>query len=271
MNEKLPLKAYGVMEQNACESSIDQAVEQLSILGYAIVDSGYSLNELKILSNTFDSTYSSYLDKYGVDKLKEIDEIYTIRALLTNSSDSFLRLAMNQNVIDIVKSSIIGRFILNQQNGIINPVNEKYNQGVWHRDLPYQHFVSSRSIAINALFCLDDFTLENGATYVLPASHKMEAFPSESYIKKNAIQVEAKAGSFILLDCMLYHAGGFNKSLFPRRAVNHIFNIPYFKQQINIPANMADADLTINEKDILGFNSQEPHSILDYLLKRDSK
>jgi hypothetical protein len=33
---------------------------------------------------------------------------------------------------------IQGTFILNQQNGIINPAKEADNQAAWHRDLPYQ-------------------------------------------------------------------------------------------------------------------------------------
>ena len=39
-----------------------------------------------------------------------------------------------------------------------------HHQSAFHRDLPYQHFTSSRPIAINALFCADEFTNENGAT-----------------------------------------------------------------------------------------------------------
>ncbi len=159
-------------------------------------------------------------------------------------------------------------YILNQQNGVINPPQETYNQGAWHRDLPYQHFITSKPLAINALFCVDDFTFENGATFVLPASHKSENFPSSDYIQRNAIQVEAKAGSFIVLDCMLFHSGGFNKTCFERRAVNHVYNIPFFKQQINIPMNMEDTHLSAEERDILGFSYVEPGSISDYLSKR---
>lgn len=109
---------------------------------------------------------------------------------------------------------------------------------------------------------------ENGATFVLPASHKSEAFPSSIYVERNAVQVEAKAGSFILLDCMMFHAGGFNKTKSVRRAVNHVFNIPYFKQQINISMNMNSSNLSSVERDILGFSYVESTSISNYLLTR---
>ncbi len=111
---------------------------------------------------------------------------------------------------------------------------------------------------------IDDFTRVNGATFVLPASHKSESFPSADYIERNARQIEAKAGSFILLDCMLFHSGGLNTTPNARRAVNHIYNIPYFKQQIHIPANMSDKTLSRADREILGFDYAEPQSVEDY-------
>lgn len=105
----------------------------------------------------------------------------------------------------------------------------------------------------------------------MPASHKTEIFPSHQYIQKNAIQIEAKAGSYIVLDCMLFHTGGFNKTNFERRAVNHVFNVPYFKQQINISMNMDGTKLSAEEKDILGFSYNEPNSILNYFSTRTGK
>ena len=267
----IPEASYGILQQNLSDSAIDEALEQVRNLGYAIADSGYSTTELKSISEEFNRTREYYVKTYGDAKLRSLNEFHTIRSPLTHGGDVFLRLAINKTLLSILKKLIPGKFILNQQNGVINPPQETYNQGAWHRDLPYQHFVSSTPLAINALFCVDDFTLENGATFVLPASHKSEAFPSSSYVRKNAIQVEAKAGSFILLDCMVYHSGGFNKTQSMRRAVNHVFNIPYFKQQINIPMNMKDDNLSSEVRDILGFAYAEPISISDYLSTRTSK
>ncbi len=127
----------------------------------------------------------------------------------------FLELATNSRILEICRSLIAGYAILNQQNGIINPPNGKpYNQGAWHRDLPYQHFVSSRPLAINALFCLDAFTLENGATMVLPASHRMEAFPSDHFVGAQALTVAAPRG-LVHRARLVFHSGGVNAS--PRR------------------------------------------------------
>jgi ectoine hydroxylase-related dioxygenase (phytanoyl-CoA dioxygenase family) len=171
-------------------------------------------------------------------------------------------------VIALLKELIVGKFILNQQNGIINPPGRKYNQGAWHRDLPYQHFLTSTPLAIGALFCVDDFYPDNGATYVLPASHKHEAFPSSTYILKNGVQLSAPAGSFIIVDSMVFHRGGNNLTTQNRRAVNHVYTIPLIKQQIDILAVFDKLDLDDNLKELLGYKYKLPQSIESFLDSR---
>ena len=171
---------------------------------------------------------------------------------------------------DIPSRLISGYAVLNQQNGIINPPNGKqYNQGAWHRDLPYQHFVSSRPLAINALFCLDPFTIENGATMVLPASHRQKAFTSDLLVKTQALPVAAPAGSFIVLDCMVFHSGGVNTTAAPRRAVNHVYTIPLIRQQIDMPSALGDEfTADSNLRRLLGYNVRQPRSVAEYLAGR---
>ena len=267
----IPNRHYGVLERTKSASVLDVVVEQVVSLGYAVLDSEYSPDNIAQISQAFDVAHARYVKVHGEAELKSIDELNTLRALLTWGDPVFARLALNPLLMSALEMLIHGKFMLNQQNGIINPPGAAYNQGAWHRDFPYQHFVSSRPLAINALFCVDDFTLENGATYVLPASHKSGPFASEAFVERNAVQVAAKAGSFILLDCMLFHTGGFNRTNRPRRAVNHVYSIPYFKQQINIPMNLGTADLPNQAKDVFGFSFQEPGSVATYLAQRKGK
>jgi ectoine hydroxylase-related dioxygenase (phytanoyl-CoA dioxygenase family) len=267
----IPEAAYGVLQQDRFESGQDEVAEQVRRLGYAILDSGYTPAQLKEISEAFNHVRERYVHAWGESRLRSLNEYHTIRALLTHGGELFMQLAMNRNLLAVLQQLIVGKFILNQQNGVINPPGETYNQGAWHRDLPYQHYVSSSPLAVNALFCVDDFTFENGSTFVLPASHKATAFPSGNYLRRNAVQVEAKAGQYILLDCMVFHSGGFNRTAKERRAVNHVYNIPYFKQQINLPGNMSVDGLSAEARELLGFNYQEPTSIEQYLASRSKK
>lgn len=266
-----PQADYGILQRNTANSRLEEVVEQVKRLGYAVLDGGYSQQEITEITTEFDRVQAEYISQHGEAKLKKIDEFHTIRSPLANGNKTFLGLVFNPLLQEALCKLIQGSFILNQQNGIVNPPGATYNQASWHRDLPYQHFVSDTPLAINALFCVDDFTLENGATYVLPASHKSAAFPSSPFVKGNALQIEAKAGSYLLLDCMTFHAGGFNTTQRVRRAVNHVFNIPFFKQQINLPANMQSVPLSDAQRRILGFNYNEPRSVADYLATRLAK
>jgi hypothetical protein len=261
----IPVQSYGVLFKDSHGSEFDEVAEQVRRIGYAILDSGYSAEELKQLSETFSLMHANYVQAYGEARLRSANEFHTIRAPLTHGDPVFVRLATNQNLLKVLGKLILGKFILNQQNGVINPPGETYNQGAWHRDLPYQHYISNSPLAVNALFCVDDFTLENGSTFVLPATHKTANYPSDSYIRRNALQVEALAGQYILLDCMLFHSGGFNRTNMERRAVNHVYTIPFFKQQIKLPDLLQHAKLEPYQKELFGFNFQEPTSIDNYL------
>ena len=266
------IRDYGITERITSQTSVETATESLKSLGYAVVDGGYTDKELSGLAKAFDEAREKSEKQYGREFLASIDEENTIRALF-HFDNSFLQLAMNPAISSIANRMLGEYHVLSQQNGIINPPNKKrYNQGAWHRDLPYQHVVFSRPLAINALFCINDFTHENGATLVLPASHKQEAFPSERYLEANQIQVVAPAGSFIVLDCMCYHSGASNSTQLPRRAVNHVYTVPIIRQQIDIPELLGD-DFTDDPelRRFLGYDVQVPRSLDQFYKSRPPK
>lgn len=260
-NKKIPVGSYGIIKDSSDPEDLNYVIEEIRRQGYSIFDPKIKKNDLNLISEHFDLAYSNYVKKWGLRRLNTKDEINTIRALLTYKNSIFIKLATNLKLIKIIKNLIKGKFILNQQNGIINPYGKNFSQSKWHRDLPYQHFISSRPLAISALFCVDNFTENNGATFVLPYSHKFENFPKKKEINEKAIQVTAKSGQFIIFDSMLFHCAGINISSKKRRGINHVYTIPYFKQQINLVNLIKQTKMTSKEKELLGFNNQEPNSI----------
>ena len=266
--KQIPTNSYGILKQDKMLTSVDESAEQVKRLGYTTLDSGLTTHQIKCISDAFNKTLLQYRKKYSDQRLKSKNEYYSIRALLSHDQDIFVKLATNKNLLAILSKLIEGTFILNQQNGIINPPKKDYNQGSWHRDLPYQHFVSTTPLAVNALFCVDDFTFENGSTFIIPGSHKFGNYPSDKFIEKNAIQIEAKPGDFIVLDCMVFHSGGYNSSQKERRAINHVYTIPYFKQQISLPNILEAKKLEPEERDLLGFSFDVPTSVDQFIEDR---
>ena len=74
----------------------------------------------------------------------------------------------------------------------------------------------------------------------------------------------AKAGSVILFDSMVYHKSGFNNTNDTRFGINNMYTLPFIKQQINYPYFLKDKteDDLLNR--LLGFESREFQSVLDF-------
>lgn len=272
-----PVKRYGVKHQTPSGDDVDRAIEQLRLVGYACIDAGYDAQTQAGIANAFAHARDQQEARFGgADGLRALDEHNTIRAPFLYDP-SFLELAQNPKVLRIVETLIggahsTGTYVLNQQNGIINPAGEDYNQAAYHRDLPYQHFTSSRPLAINALYCMDAFTMQNGATLVVPGTHKSEPFPSDDTVRTLAQQIEAPAGNFIVLDCMLYHSGAANRSAADRRAVNHVYTIPMIRQQIDIPAMLGeDQALAEDTRKLLGYGTPQAQSLEAYYAHRRAR
>jgi ectoine hydroxylase-related dioxygenase (phytanoyl-CoA dioxygenase family) len=227
--------AYGVVERGTASTDAARAAERIRLAGYAVVPSGLAAAEVADLGDRLDRVMTRQAEEFGgADRLASIGDALTARCPLLYD-DAFVRLAAHAAVLAICRELLGDYVILMQQNGVINPSGQRHTQLAYHRDLPYQHFVSSRPLAVSALFCIDPFTTETGATTMIPASHRMEQFPSAGVAAELDTAVSADPGSFIVFDSMVFHRAGENRSGRPRRAVNHVFSMPIIAQQISLP------------------------------------
>jgi ectoine hydroxylase-related dioxygenase (phytanoyl-CoA dioxygenase family) len=114
---------------------------------------------------------------------------------------------------------------------------------------------------------LDDFTLENGATWYLAGSHQKPDRPSEDEFFKGARRVLGKAGSVWYFNTRLWHSGGVNETDHWRHAITVNMCRPYMKQRLDIPALLSAVDLTgVSDQALkkLGFHAQTPRSLDEY-------
>ncbi len=262
---------YGVLNQNQSESDLELAIESLQLLGYATLNSNISEIEINRIREASKNLASDYAREYSSFDLRAIGESNNFRAPLLRNR-IFLEIAMNRHLLELISQMIVGKFFLNQQNLVINPPNShNYNQVKFHRDLPYQHYVSSRPLAINALLAVDDFTLENGTTVIVPASHKMAECPSDKLIESVATRLEVKAGNFLILDCMTFHAAGLNKSNAQRIGINHVYTSMMFRPQIDFNVAMENHEkgtLSEGERQVLGVDYPIPGGVEAFLSGR---
>jgi len=254
-------QCHGVREAHRNADGLDAAAEDIRNIGYTVIDSDFSPAELQTIREKADAVYDRQVRECGGEGSLERMHDSSVARCVLSYDDYFVRLAAHEKLLGLVARLLGDNFILLGQNAIINRADRKHDQVTWHRDLTYQHFVCSRPLAISALYCIDEFTDLTGATTVLPASHKEEAFPSRGFVERHQRVVEARAGSIIVFDAMLYHRGGVNKSGRTRLGVNHIFVMPFIKQQIDLPAALGGKfrdDPLLSR--LLGYDSASPAS-----------
>ena len=88
----------------------------------------------------------------------------------------------------------------------------------------------------NSVWLLDDFTLENGATRVVPGSHLWGRLPQESMRSPKAaydgeVVLTAPAGSVILYNAHIWHGGTANRTVRHRRALHAFYVRRDLRQQ----------------------------------------
>lgn len=264
-------KSYGITEKSSIASEADRHAEELLLKGYTIISDLFSSTELENWRQKIDTVYAQQEAEFGRENLAKIQETDMCRAPLLYDFD-FIKVASQPRVIEVVARVLGDWFILNLQNAIINRPDKDHHQQSWHRDLPYQNWVISQPLAVNALFAIDDFTEETGGTFALPFTHKIELFPSQEYVENNQISVTMPAGSVVVFDSMMFHRAGDNKSNIIRRAINNLYTKPIFKQQYDFPRALGERDdLDGFTEKLLGYTSQVPVDDKQWRLNRANK
>jgi ectoine hydroxylase-related dioxygenase (phytanoyl-CoA dioxygenase family) len=231
---------HGVLNRAGDGGAADVHVEELRFEGFTLIPSGLSADELAALRTKLDEVYARQVAELGgEDAMARCSDVDVARAPLVYD-EAFVAVAANPRLLAVVERMLGNNFVLMQQNGLLTrPATDNY-QARWHRDLSYQHWVSSEPLAINALLAVDEFTIESGATCVLPSSHHRPEFPSDDYVRKHERVLAAPPGTFLVLDGMLFHRAGRNVSGRPRRGVNHLIGRPFLGQQFDFAAMLGD-------------------------------
>ncbi|MGK5093305.1 phytanoyl-CoA dioxygenase family protein [Deltaproteobacteria bacterium TL4] len=112
-----------------------------------------------------------------------------------------------------------------------------------------------------ALFCLEDFRKSNGATRVIPGSHRYPAYPENGKQYDEEVVLEAPRGSVIVYNGSLWHGGGQNQEDSTRWSIIYSYARWFIKPSFNFSRNMPQPlydRLTDRQKDILGYRCNPP-------------
>jgi ectoine hydroxylase-related dioxygenase (phytanoyl-CoA dioxygenase family) len=129
-------------------------------------------------------------------------------------------------------------------------------------------------IVANVLWLLDDFTDQNGATRVVPGSHKYMQFAEDGKIYDEEVLITGTQGSAIIFNANLWHGGGPNLDGTSRWALAlgyaRWFIKPAFDYMENTPAHIYN-QLTDQQKDLLGFRCVAPKDEFTRVRRRSAE
>ncbi len=250
-------EAYGITRARINEGHLDRAEEEFNRIGITILPQVINEGQAESLRA---KSQQHILGRNSSDVPK--DEMFSWRAPLLSDGD-FRTLAMNSDILSFVQRILRDQKIqLQLQNVIALEPSTKHSQGRWHRDLPYQHWVCSACLSVSVLVCLSEFNESTGSTRFIPGSHLHEEFPSEEYAKQNTQQFSARPGDAIAFNSMVFHRSGFNQSETLRVGVNHVYTLPFIKQQIDLSSIGPDSDqLSELERDLFGISFKTPSDV----------
>lgn len=105
-------------------------------------------------------------------------------------------------------------------------------------------------------FVLEDQTIENGCTVIVPGSHLAEDYAHQDY--DIATPIETRAGDIVIWDSRVWHGALENTTNHTRWSLVATFQRWWLKQAFDIPGNLPQAlyeTLSDAQKGVLGFCS----------------
>ncbi len=190
------------------EAQIEAHVRRIRDDGYTVIERAADpglVAGLKAAVERIEREHNLSLAKTSFEGFKTL----RINNLLTYD-DLFWQVPLHENVLPIVERVLDRECLLSSFCSLVlGPGQEA--QPI-HEDtqlipLPRPHI----PIVLNAIWALSDFREDNGATRIVPKSHRLDHAPE--YGKDyEAVTATMPAGSVMLFDSALWHGGGANVS-----------------------------------------------------------
>ena len=247
---------------------------ELKKQGYTIIRNLVEEDLLDLLRNSLDEAFIEHRQT----QLSNNNDIKTngvaLHVLLSNPIFiDFLEELEKKNFFTFLSETFFNsKCIINSFSGLNNLPNQPNFSAVVHRDLRF--YSGDVPIMINCLLMVDDFTIENGGTYLLPYSHLKEEKPSDEEFFKNAIQAVGKKGDMIIFNANVWHSSAPNTTQDDRRAIPITVSKSFMKQLLDYPRAIGYDkmnDFSLELQQLLGYHSRVPASLDEWYQPEDKR
>ena len=238
--------------------------DQLNKYGYCIIENILNKKECFDYLDSIEKLRKLLnKNKYHEDELTNFGQVI-IRDLVLRDPKTFLKLIDKKIVNQTLKKIFNDKFILDNCMAS-NSIKEIENyKSLAHID---SHLATTQTINtsdIVVLFCLDNFTKENGCTKIWPGSHltgiRIQNEKQNLIKKKKFKYVEAKRGSIVFFLGQTWHQIGQNKNNLSRWGVLCHYKRWWIKPSTDFTKCGPKIFKMLNnhQKELFGFNSISP-------------
>lgn len=215
------------------EMAIEEIRRKLDDDGYCLVPDALDAKELETVRLALDRILeeddaAGVALRYGPDGANQ-----RVWAML-NRGEEFVRLATHALGLAIVRSGLGPDIQLSNLSANVTGPGGNREIGRLHTDQGFLPEPWPYQLATNVAFFLDDFTEENGATLVVPGSHRTLTVPDHGLAPSAPMRLTGKAGTMAVWDGRLHHATGLNRTPDQRRrGIFATYIRPFLRTQEN--------------------------------------
>jgi ectoine hydroxylase-related dioxygenase (phytanoyl-CoA dioxygenase family) len=237
--------------------------------GYTVLPSLISLDRCRNYKNILEKNVESYsslhyrplnTSQHGLDDKSSEEIVYNLH----NKDMAFYEMLGHPSVLPIIKASLQEGSYQNSEKVIFtlstarSPLRTRTGQQL-HVDAR----MPGTPYAMNmiALWMLEDFTIESGATRLVPGSHRRPSFPMNGVSYPDEVSVCAPAGSVLVYNGATWHGGGPKTTDASRWACLFTYARWFLKPSFDFNQNMPKSiyeQLNNEMKDLLGYKVNPP-------------
>lgn len=226
------------------------AMQDVAEHGYAVVPDALEPAELAALRDVLEETSA----RERADGTAWYSHGNQRIFMLLNRGAGFVRLAEHPTALAGAERILGPNLLLSSITAnIARPGNSAQQL---HADQEYVHEPWLHSLTVQVVWMLDDFTEANGATRVVPGSHRWGRKPAGP--EPSSVRLLGAAGSVGLLDGRVWHGTSPNLTQAERRrGIFAYYCVPYLRQQENVCRSLAPdvrRSLTPRMRALLGYD-----------------
>lgn len=248
--------------------------QQLKKQGYTIIRSMLPDTWYKDISSAMDRSFANHRSIQIENKNDIATDGVALHAVLNDPI--FLGVIYYLIETGFIKSLeeefFKSKAILNSFSALNNLPNQPNFSANIHRDLRF--YSGEFPMMLNCLIMVDDFTIENGGTYLLPGSHLEERRPSDDEFFSKAIQAVGKRGDILVFNANVWHCSAPNKTQSDRKALPFTISKSFMKQLLDYPRAFGYEKMhtfTEEMQQFLGYYSRVPASLDEWYQPEDKR